>query len=251
MIKDKLVMVIFIVLLIASCSTKKPNPHSPVEYLQLNQNHSLKHKACLEHVKKVLRPAISESENPDLDDENYYFVRDEQKALSFIENFDVDKFTLHENQLEYESIIKACVINRDPGHVTCDTLLPAFKFLRGLIHGMNQYGWSNPTKQKGTSITISYIKYVAKSHSSLMDVLLANDLLMRLSNRKYIDPKIYAKTITLRKSGESAFKELKKKVKKLGRKDLTCEDARGFYDDERIKVRELSEDLLVLVQELP
>jgi len=237
--------------LLLACSSKNKPLIPPDTYLKLNSTHFEKHKLCLEQQKNILTPPISESDNPDLDDENYYFLRNEKKALSYIEKFNLNLFTLKENQLEYEAMIKGCVTNRDQKHMTCETLLPAFKFFRGLIHGMNQYKWSKTTINKGRDITLNYIKYVAHSDSSIMDVLFANDLLMRLSERKYISPKIRNLNIELRKSGEHAFKDLKEKIAKMGKKELTCADANEFYIEERQNVRELSKELTHIVESIP
>jgi hypothetical protein len=236
---------------VLSCSSKNKPLISPDTYLKLNNAHFEKHKLCQEQQKKILIPPISESDNPDLDDENYYFLRDEKKALTYIEKINISHFTLKENQLEYEAMIKGCVTNRDQKHTTCETLLPAFKFFRGLIHGMNQYKWSKTTINKGRDITLSYIKYVAHSDSSIMDVLFANDLLMRLSDRKYIPTHIRNLSIELRKTGEVAFKDLKEKIAKMGKKELTCADANEFYSEERLKVRELSKELTRIVESIP
>ena len=242
--------ILLLVALFISACAHKPQKVSPKKYLELHQLHSPLHQSCLEHQQKVLMPAIKESENPDLDDETYYFVRNEKQALSFIQAFNVEKFTLKENQLEYEAIINACVTNRDPSHRTCDTLLPAYKFFRGLIHGMNQYQWSAATKKKGVAITIAYIKKVAQSQSSIMDVLLANDLLKRLAERGHVNKQFYSLSADIRLSGEESFKSLKKKLQKFRKKDLSCEDAIGFYDDERKTVQELSSRFTLLTDKL-
>jgi len=237
--------------LLLSCSSKNKPLISPDTYLTLNTAHSEKHKLCLDQQKIILIPPITESDNPDLDDENYYFLRDEKKALTYIEKVNISYFTLKENQMEYEAMIKGCVTNRDQKHMTCETLLPTFKFFRGLIHGMNQYRWSEATIKKGRDITLRYINYVAYSDSSIMDVLFANDLLMRLSERKYVSPKLRNLCIELRKTGENEFKDLKEKITKMGKKELTCADANEFYNEERQKVRELSHELTKIVESIP
>ena len=239
--------ILILMLLLFSCSSKKGPTVSPDEYLKLNQQHSAKHKACIHHRTQVLEQPITETEEAELDDELYFFLRNEKKAISYMEHFDVTKFTLRENQLENEAIINACVLKRHPKYVQCDTLMPAFKFFRGLIYGMNQYGWKKDTIFKAKTITLAYLDHVARSDSSLMDILLANDLLMRLTQEGYVNETLYNDTILFRAEGEKTYKELNKQMKKLGKKEVTCEDVASFYANERIKVKELSQQFLVLL----
>ena len=246
----KIISVLILMLVFSSCSSKKGLPVSPDEYLNLNKNHAAKHKACIQHRTHILEKPIMVAEEAELDDELYFFLRNEQKALFYIDNFDISKFTLKENQLEYEAIIKACVQKRDPKHITCDTLFSGFKFFRGLIYGMNQYKWSPGTKIKAKNITLKYLEYVGQSESSLMDIIFANDLLMRLSQRGYVNKDIYQETIVLRKDCEKSYEDLKKQIRKLGKKDLTCQDADAFYTKERIKVKELSRNFLVILNKV-
>lgn len=239
--------ILILMLVLISCSSKKGPTVSPDEYLKLNQQHSVKHKACIKHRTQVLENPITETEEAELDDELYFFLRDEKKAISYIAHFDVTKFSLRENQLENEAIINACVLKRHPKYVQCDTLMPAFKFFRGLIYGMNQYGWKKETILKAKTITLTYLDYVGRSDSSLMDILLANDLLMRLTQEGYVSETLYNDTIIFRAQGEKAFKELNKQMKKLGKKEVNCEDVASFYSNERVEVKELSKDFLTLL----
>jgi hypothetical protein len=112
---------------------------------------------------------------------------------------------------------------------------------------MNQYGWKKETILKAKSITLSYLDYIGRSDSSLMDVLLANDLLMRLTQESYVSETLYNDTILFRAQGEKVFKVLNKQMKKLGKKEVTCEDVASFYSNERVEVKELSKDFLTLL----
>lgn len=234
-------------LFVASCSSKKMNVVDPEDYLKIHVVNKNQHKACIQHRDNVLVKAITESETPDLDDEQYYFVRNEKTALQFINSFDITKFTLKENQQEYQAIVDGCVVERNPLHQTCDTIMPAFKYFRGLIHGMNQYQWSPDTIRKGTHITLSYLKYVGESDSSIMDVLFANNLLTRLSQRSHISKEIAPQSTALRRKAEKTYRELMAQLKKIGKRELTCTEAREFYAKERVKVKELSGEFLEIL----
>lgn len=174
-------------------------------------------------------------------------MRNEKKALSYLKKFDLKKFTLTENKLEFEAIINACVMESSPEHRPCDTLFAGYKFFRGLIYGMNQYGWSKKTIALAKNITLSYLEYLAQTESSLMGILFADDLLMRLAERGYVNQSLYTETIAFKHEGEKAYKDLRKQIRKLGKKKLTCEDATEFYANERIKVKNLSQSFLTIL----
>ena len=245
----KICSLLLLLLISFGCSSKKKTVTiSPDEYLRLNKLHAPKHKICTEQRDQVLTKAITEAEQAELDDETYFFVRDEAKALSFITKFDLSKFTLKENQQENEAIIMGCVAPVSPGYKSCDTLAPAFKYFRGLIYGMRQYQWSQKTKDLIIAQTLSYLDYVGRSESSLMDIFYANDLLMRLSDLGFIPSTLYQETVGFRKEGEKVHQELIKIIKKLGKKELTCADAQEFYQGEREKVKQLSQDFLAMLR---
>lgn len=240
---------LFIVFLLSvSCTTKKHAKVSPDEYLKLNLLHQPLHKSCLEHRDKVLTKAISEADQAELDDENYFFVRNEKLALEFMSKFDLTKFTHKENQAENEAMIMACVAPVSKSYKACNTLDHAFKYFRGLIYGLRQYQWSQPTKEVAIAQTLKYLQYVGENQSSLMEIFFANDLLMRLANLGYVPTTLYKETIEFRRQGELVHKVLRKKIRKLGKKELTCKDAQDFYVKEREEVVELSQDFLVMLK---
>jgi hypothetical protein len=244
----KTLNLLFVLILSWGCTSRKAALVSPDLYLKLNKQHLPKHRACQLHRDKLVAKAFTEAEDAELDDEHYFFIRNEKSALKYINAFDLTKFTLVENQQEYQAIIQGCVFKKDAKHQTCDTLSVTYKFFRGLVYGLRQYPWSDSTKRRATQVTLSYLDYVARSNSSIMDILLANDILQRLAEHAYINPDLYTATWEFKTMGEKKFEELKEKVRKLGKKDLSCEEANLFYADEREKVKELSESFLKLLQ---
>jgi hypothetical protein len=94
---------------------------------------------------------------------------------------------------------------------------------------------------------MQYLQYVGQSESSLMDITFANDLLIRLSERGHVKQDLYPEAIQFKNQAEDEFKGLKKKIKKLGKKEFTCKDAEVFYANERIKVKELSQSFLFIL----
>ena len=244
----KTINILLLITLFWGCASKKAALVSPDLYLKLNKEHLPKHRACQAHRDKLVLIGFTEAEDAELDDENYFFVRNEKRALAFMKQFDLTKFTLVENQQEYQAIIQGCVLNKDPKHQTCDTTEPTYKFFRGLIYGMRQYPWSVATKRQATQLTLSYLDYVGKSNSSMMDILMANDLLRRLATLGYVDESLHQETWDFKTEGEQKFEQLKEKLQKLGTKKLGCEDIIHFYNDEREIVKELSESFLKMLQ---
>lgn len=230
-----------------SCSSKKSPKVAPDEYLKLYKAHLPQHNICHKFQSDVLKSAIRETENAELHDEQYFFIRNERKALAYLKQFDLKKFTLNENKLEFEAIINACVMESSLEHKPCDTLFSGYKFFRALIYGMNQYGWSKKTITLARNTTLSYLKYLAQTESSLMGILFADDLLMRLADRGYVDNSLYPETIAFKHEGEKAYKDLRKQIKKLGKKKLDCNDATDFYANERIKVKSLSQSFSTIL----
>lgn len=245
----KTLNLLFVLILGWGCTSHKAATVSPDFYLKLNKQHLPKHRACQLHRDKLVAKAFTEAEDAELDDEHYFFVRNEKTALNFIKNFDLTKFTLVENQQEYQAIIQGCVLEKDAKHQTCDTIFVTYKFFRGLVYGLRQYPWSDSTKRQATQLTLNYLDYVARSNSSIMDILFANDLLQRLAEHAYIDPKLYTATWDFKQSTEKKFEDLKERISKLGKKNLDCQDINQFYMDERKTVKELSENFLVLLKQ--
>jgi hypothetical protein len=244
----KTLNVLFVLLLSWGCTSRKAALVSPDLYLKLNKQHLPQHKACQLHRDKLVAKAFTEAEDAELDDEHYFFIRNEKSALKYINAFDLTKFTLVENQQEYQAMIQGCVLQKDAKHQTCDTIFVTYKFFRGLVYGLRQYPWSDATKRQATQLTLNYLDYVARSNSSIMDILFANDLLRRLAEHAYINPDLYTATWEFKQMGEKKFEDLKEKVRKLGKKQLNCQDANIFYSDERKKVKELSESFLELLK---
>ena len=242
----KTMTILFLSVTLVSCSSKKGSSVSPDEYLNLNKINSSKHKACIQHRSKILERPIKTVDVAELGDELYFFVRDEKSALFYIEKFDLSKFTMKENQQEHEAIVRACITDRDSKYVSCDSSFTAFKFFRGLIYGMNQYGWSQTTINKAQEKTLKYLEYVAQCEPSLMDLEYANDLLMRLAQRGYVAKSLYAETATFKSRCEDTNQELRKNITRLQKKKITCDDIGEFYMAERTKAKELAYQLLLI-----
>lgn len=239
-------LTILSLLFIWGCSSK-PKVSSDL-YLKLNLEHWPKHMACMQHRDKLVAVAYTEAEYAELDDEHFFFVRNETIALKFINQFDLTKFTLKENQEEYQAIVQGCVLETDKKHKTCDTMYPTYKFFRAMIYGLRQYPWTDATKRKATQLILNYLDYVARSNPSLMDITYANDLLRRLAEHAYIDPQLYFATWDFKTIAEKKMDQLRESVQKLGKKKLSCKDANSFYDEEREKVKELTEIFMKILQ---
>ncbi len=225
-----------------SCSGRHKPKVSSTLYMELNRTNQSKHELCIDQQKNLILKSFKESEQADLDDEKYHFIRNESLALEVLKTFELNKFTLKENKEEYEAMLMGCVEKQDPAHIICDSLFNTYKFFRALIHGMNQYQWSDSTKIKARNLILNYTKMVASHEASIMDIMLANDLILRLSNRKYLPNTYYQNGLAIKHQAEAGLKDLKKNFRKIqkSKKDFTCEDAIKFYQEERVKVKDLT-----------
>jgi hypothetical protein len=241
--------ILFFLLLLSCSHHQKPQNLSPEvkAFEDLHSRNQPLYQACMDHKENILEQAITEIAEAPGDDDNYLFVPNESDAVYFVENFDLSKFTLKENQQEYEAIVNACMNGPQAGHGTCDTLIPAYKYFRGLISAMKYNKWSSPLVQRGVANTLSYLRYAGASESSLMDVILANDLLMRLAKKKLITQKIIPDTLRFKKEAEDQFKRLRKEVRKISQKEMSCQETKSFYQNERQRVKALSKDFLLLM----
>ncbi len=236
-------------LLLTGCAAKKHVLVAPDHYLNLNKQHAAKHKICIEQKKQVLNRAITRTEQAELNDENFFFVRDEKKALDYINKFDISKFANFESQLENRAIIGACVLKKDKDYKSCDSMMAAYEYFRGMIYGLRQYSWSGQTSESAISQTLSYLKYVTTNDPSLMDIILVNDLLMRLADQGSVKGELYSRAIGFRHDAEKLHKDLRKKMRKLAKKEVNCKDVQEFHEYERKEVKDLSEDFSKILED--
>jgi hypothetical protein len=241
---------LILVFILTGCSSqvKKQDDPQVKEYLKLQASHLPQNQACMEHRQNVLEQAITEIEDAATEDDQFLFVPNESDAVYFVDAFDISKFTLKENQIEYEMMIISCLAGPQVGHETCDTLIPTYKYFRALIPALKNNRWSQVTVRKGIYNAFTYFKYVGESQSSLMDVILANDLLMRMAIKGLIPGSHLAEAVAFKAKAEKQFQQLRKEVSKLDKKDMSCEEARAFYEQERIRVKELSAQFLILLK---
>lgn len=240
---------LFLTIVITACSSQSKKTDDPKvkEYLKLQASHLPKNQACMEHRLNVLEQAITEIEDAATEDNQYLFVPNESDAVYFVDSFDLNKFTLKENQQEYEMMVNSCLSGPQVGHDTCDTLIPTYKYFRALIPALKNNRWSKSTVRKGIYNALSYFQYVGKSQSSLMDVILANDLMMRMARKGLIPSSHLPLALAFKNKSEKYFEQLRKEVRKLEKKDMSCDEARKFYQQERLKVKELSSEFLALL----
>jgi hypothetical protein len=246
-------MIYVLVFLLVGCASKKASSPSPEKkaFEQLQTQHRPLHLACLEHRQNILEQAITEIPEAPEEDDQFFFVPNEADAGYFVENFDITKFTLKENQQEHESAINSCLSDQEVGEGTCETLIPAYKYFRGLISAMAYQPWSRQLISLGLSHTLSYLRYVGESNASLMDIILANDLLIRLAQKKLIPGSIHKEARQFKQQAEKELELLRSEVRRIEKKEMNCHDIKKFYLRERQRIYVLSEKFLKLLKKLP
>lgn len=243
---------LLIAILLTGCSSKPSSPPTAAikEFEKLHAKHLPLHQACIEHRDNILEQAVTEIEEAPIEDDKYVFVPNETDATYFIVNFDLSKFTLKENQVEYEAVVEACMNGPQAGHANCETLISSYKYFRALIPAIAHNPWSSQIKNKAKQNILNYLHYVGKSESSLMDVILANDLLQRISEKKLLSIDVSRDSKRFKQKAEQEFERLRAEVRRLGKKELSCDEARVFYRKERKRVKALSQEFLSLLNKV-
>ena len=235
--------------ILSACAHRKPTVERDY-YLQLHKTNAPRHKACREQNKEVFEKAITETLDAELDDENYFFVRSEQKAVAFMKKVDLTKLTLRENQQEYHALIKGCGMKQDPTHKPCDTMEPPMKFYRGLIYALRQYNWSEATEDLAFRSILQYIRHVAESKSTLINLSIANDLLTRLGNFGYVPETVRVDSMDFRHELEATQNSLNERVMEFSKKKkLECSEVIQIMEAEKQTIDHVSERFLMMLRQ--
>jgi hypothetical protein len=225
-----------------SCSTKKtpPPPENLKRFKELQRRHAPLYRACREHRTNILEQAIVEIPESIGEEDRYVFVPNESDAEYFVNNFNLKLFSLVENQLEIQQSINLCLNGENITYALCETTIPAYKYFRGLFYAMKYNNWSLPLIKVGRNNFLSYLQYVAQSKSSLMEVLVANKLLLQFIEDGFISPSFKKEGLKFSQRAQAQLAQLQTRVKKIEDKRLDCDETKSIYAQEHAKVKALS-----------
>lgn len=204
-------------------------------------------KECRSYSNEVLSNAVTEDPKAGNETHPYRMDRSEKKSLEFLTKFDVKKLGFKLNKDARVNILKDCtqLANNSAAEAFCNNSFEIFNYFRALTHGMKHYGWSAATITLAKKQIESYVAEVATVESSLLDTMLAANVLSELAgtgHAKGIDTKALAK---LNADLDVANLELKKSA--MDRNGpMTCRDFQGIAAQEMKQNAIFSKRLLAL-----
>jgi len=204
-------------------------------------------KECRNYSNEVLSKAITEDPKAGNETHPYRMAKDEKKALEFIKKFDVKKLGFKINKEARINILKDCkqLANNSAADAFCNNSFEIFNYFRALTHGMKHFGWSAGTITLAKKQIESYVAEVAAVEPSLLDTMLAANVLVELGNTghaKGLDTKALAK---LNADLDAANLELKKNA--MDRNGpMNCKDFQAIAAQEIKQNAVFSKRLLTL-----
>lgn len=133
---------------------------------------------CRSFTTNVLQKAVTE--DPKVTDSHPYRMnKDEKKSLEYINKFDVKKLGLKLNKDARTEILKDCqqLANKTAAEAFCNNSIDIYNYFRSLIHASKNYSWSSQTVSLAKTQMSAYINEVVATESSLLDTILATNLL--------------------------------------------------------------------------
>lgn len=195
---------------------------------------------CEKFKKEVLTAAVYAG--PSMKDHGQRFVRDEARAAQFIQKYDV-KYLNFSGLAEARERAKIDCTQE----AVCNSSFENFNFLRGLIHGIKNNGWSPETNAKGTEIVISYLRNVTTQYT-FIDIAMAATLLDYLNAEGLVRGLERSETKNLKTEIEKVGSDMRTKLKT--NTSVQCADQRARMLEEESKARELSARLAELVSKI-
>ncbi|MBF0363539.1 MAG: hypothetical protein HQK49_21140 [Oligoflexia bacterium] len=167
------------------------------------------------------------------ENDSIIFVEDEQKALSYINAFDVSKFTESDESAFYSLIKDNCdqsnfknfiemITKLERERFSCVHTFENYFFIKGLIYAVKNYRWSKETKNKAIKKIFDYIHYQTGSGGTLMGSSMAAELLSIMDDLSLIDKKSSKQIKTCWKNADARIEKTRKmqlQIRKERKKD--------------------------------
>ncbi len=189
-------------------------------------------KECRQYSADVLRNAVTEDLKA-TDTHKARMNKDEKKSLEFINKFDVKKLGLKLNKDERTKLLTNCekLANANPNEVFCNNSFEIFNYFRAFTHAVKNYGWSAASTLEARKQIYNYINEVIKTEASLLDTMMATEVLLELAKTnkaKNLDLKAITQ---LSKDLDKANIELKESaMSRTG--PMNCKDFQGIAAQE-------------------
>lgn len=232
-------------LLLASFScanTTKKNESSSPEVARTASQAEIT--TCQELINTTLQKAVYD------DGLQFRFVEDEQQALKFMSQFDIQKLNLADRQIETNTIRSECKFREVSEVDKCEFAFPVYDYFNGLLYGLKNYDWSKTTKQKGTQQLLTYSKTISQRQTSLLDTSMALVLVNRLAEENSQFKKHRHDLRTIRKEMDKAEETLKDDYLRRSASGITCKDMIALLDAEEKQVKRFGESFLTVLRKM-
>lgn len=253
-------MFIMLLVLTSSRSFSMSEKEFEEEYKKINKDLNEKIDICLKQYHDIVLKPIKHFDKAIRKDEYVEFVKDEKEVLFYLDNLYISNFTADKEYRYLDLIVKNCneknletYAQLEKNRKSCLHIFDEYSFMRGLIYGIKNHGWSEKIKEKAKRKIFDYIKFYAKTDAVQIIVpLISLNLLEEMLDYDLIDKKYKKKILEANNKGNSNIDLVKKGLKKkLTQKspDL-CNNFKENISRETKFAKETSKELKVLLEEI-
>ncbi|HAZ11342.1 MAG: hypothetical protein A2X86_20310 [Bdellovibrionales bacterium GWA2_49_15] len=252
---------VFFLLFSAVNANAKSESTFTKSYNQIKKDLASKITICRKQFDKNVKKAYSESKKPYREQEHIQFVKDEKKALQFINGFDLSKLTDVEEQKFYTLISEQCSKENliifeklDKKRRSCNFFGEEYKFMKGLIYAQKNYDWSEQTRQLARGKILEWVQNQANPDHYITQ-LFALELLELMVEYGQIDKKFGEEIKQTYVKAEKRHLEIKEAIQLISKNDkksayFSCE---GFSKSRELEIpfsQTTSEEIKVILQKI-
>lgn len=198
-----------------------------VEYDKIGNDLDSRISLCIKQNRDIVKKPIKILKNAIRKEEYIEFIKDEPKALFFIDNFNLSKLTIQEEYRYLDLILKNCnkknleaYSSLDKNRQSCGNVFDELDFMRGLIFATKNYAWNSKTIKKVKNTIFDYLKFKNTADTTpLIHRLISLSLLGDMVNYGLIDNRYKREIFAARSKGEQKADYLRKEFKKELEKD--------------------------------
>ncbi len=183
-------------------------------YNQIKGDLEAKIKICRTQNTEIVKKAFTKSKK-NIKGEKFEFIKDEKKAITYIEGLDLSKLSTTDEQRFYNLISEQCSKQNlitfeklDRNRKSCNFIIDESRYMEALLYAEKNYSWSEQTKQKAKSKILEWIKAQANPYHYAAQFV-ALELLERMVQYGQIDKKYDEEIKQLKAKAISKNEEIK------------------------------------------
>jgi hypothetical protein len=217
--------------------------------------------SCINQAENVLKKSLIELDDCKKDLPCWKFIEDEKVALDLINQFDIQKVMIDEEQEIIRGLIqKNCTdenIKLDAGlydkNVWCSNhIMLEYNYLRALIIAWDQYHWSQNLKEKAKGLVLTYLNTFLTRNKTLLSPLMGLQILKLMSSRSMINKNMLQKISATAEKSENASAKLSQQAKKINKnkKLSNCEKLIKISELEHATTINVKKDIEQILKKL-